>query len=113
MNDFTQTQTFLLGQEAQANLDNLVNNLQTIQTLLQEGQSPRMENIIKESIYLIEKIMPNLAFDNALKLTYLVRFLANCLLNLETMSSNTDKIDQTIQEITIWHDTVITIFQSN
>lgn len=57
--------------------------------------------------------MPNLAFDNALKLTYLVRFLVNYLLDLETISSDTDKIDQTIQEITIWHDTVITIFQSN
>ncbi|MHC5746769.1 MAG: hypothetical protein ACYTXT_33740 [Nostoc sp.] len=45
MNDFTQT--ILLRQEAQANLDNLVNNLQTIQSLLQEGQSPRIENIIK------------------------------------------------------------------
>ncbi|NEU77576.1 hypothetical protein [Nostoc sp. UIC 10630] len=113
MNDFTQTQTFLLRQEAQANLDNLVNNLQTIQTLLQEGQSPRIENIIKESICLIENIMPNLAFDNALKLTYLVRFLVNCLLDLETITSDTDKINQTIQEITIWHDTLITIFQSN
>ena len=113
MNDFTQTQTFLLRQEAQANLDNLVNNLQTIQSLLKEGQNPRIENIIKESIYLIEKIMQNLAFDNALKLTYLVRFLVNCLLNLETISSDTDKINETIQEITIWHDTVITIFQSN
>ncbi|MCC5661944.1 hypothetical protein LC608_34410 [Nostoc sp. XA010] len=95
MNDFTQT--FFLRQEAQANLDNLVNNLQTIQSLLQEGQSPRIENIIKESIYLIENIMPNLAFDNALKLTYLVRFLVNCLFNLEIISSDTDKINQTIQ----------------
>jgi len=34
-------------------------------------------------------------------------------LNLETISSDTEKINQTIQEITIWHDTLITIFQSN
>jgi len=109
MNDFTQPQIILLRQEAQANLDNLVNNLQTLQSLLQESQNPRIENIIKDSIYLIENIMPNLAFDDALKLTYLVRFLIDCLLNLEKIGSDTDKINQTIQEITIWHDAVIQI----
>jgi hypothetical protein len=109
MNDFTPT--ILLRQEAQANLDSLVKNLQRIQSLLQQGQNQIIENIIQESIYLIEKIMPNVEFDDALKLTSLVRFLIGCLLNLETISSDTDKINQTIQEITIWNDTVIKVSQ--
>ena len=92
-------------------LNNLNNHLKQIQGLLQDGNNNDVvKNLIRETMYFIEWIAPDVEFDYAFELANLGRFLTRWLLNIESWN-NTETRNQVNQELDNWNDRVLQMSQ--
>ena len=91
-------------------LNNLTNHLKQIQGLLQDGNNDVVKNLIRETMYFLEWIAPDVEFDYAFELANLGRFLTRWLLNIESWN-NTETRNQVNQELDNWNDRVLQMSQ--
>ena len=90
----------------------LSNHLKQIRVLLQDGNNNDVvKNLIRETMYFIEWIAPDLEFDNAFELTNLGRFLTRWLFKWEQIWNDTEVRNQVNQELDNWNDRVLQMSQ--
>ena len=93
-------------------LNNLNNHLKQIQSLLQEGNNNDIvKNLIRETMYFIEWIAPDIEFDYAFELANLGRFLTRWLFKWEQIWNDTEIRNQVNQELGSWNDRVLQMSQ--
>ncbi|WP_413176228.1 hypothetical protein [Anabaena azotica] len=88
-------------------LNNLNTHLTQIQSLSQDtGNNEIVKSLIRETMYFIEWITPDVEFDHAFELANLGRFLSRWLFSVEGWN-NTDIKNQFIQELVTWNDCIL------
>jgi|694.fasta_scaffold06283_3 hypothetical protein len=92
-------------------LNNLTNHLKQIQGLLQDGNNDVVKNLIRETMYFIEWIAPDVEFDYAFELANLGRFLTRWLFKWEQIWNDKEARNQVNQELGNWNDRVLQISQ--
>jgi four helix bundle protein len=89
-------------------LGKLVTNLARINQLFSDStHEDVVKSLIRETMYFLEWIAPDIDIDNAFELANLGRFLTRWLFNWEPAWNNTDAKNQIIQELGIWSDSVL------
>jgi hypothetical protein len=92
-------------------LNNLTNHLKQIQGLLQDGNNDVVKNLIRETMYFIEWIAPDVECDYAFELANLGRFLTRWLFKWEQIWNDKEARNQVNQELGNWNDRVLQISQ--
>jgi hypothetical protein len=93
-------------------LEFLNNYLKQIQGLLQDSNNNDVvKNLIRETMYLIEWIAPDIEFDYAFELANLGRFLTRWLFKWEPIWNDTEARNQVNKELGNWNDRVLQISQ--
>jgi len=106
MINLTYKQETFIKDDVCIRLNNLNNHLKQIQGLLQDGNNDAVKNLIRETMYFIEWIAPDLEFDYAFELANLGRFLTRWLFNVEAWN-NPETKTQFIQELVNWNNRVL------
>ncbi|WP_375490946.1 hypothetical protein [uncultured Nostoc sp.] len=89
-------------------LGKLATNLARINQLFSEStHEDVVKSLIRETMYFLEWIAPDIDIDNACELANLGRFLTRWLFNWEQAWNDTDAKNQIIQELGIWSDSVL------
>lgn len=88
----------------------LLNNLASIKSSFSQSiHEDVVKNLIRETLYFIEWIAPDIDIDNAFELANLGRFLTRWLFNWEKAWNDTEAKIKIIQELDIWSDSVVQI----
>ncbi|MEA5551966.1 hypothetical protein VB713_13525 [Anabaena cylindrica UHCC 0172] len=112
MTNFTALQATFIKDDISIRLNNLNNHFKQIQGLLQDGNNNDVvKNLIRETMYFIEWIAPDVEFDHAFELANLGRFFTRWLFKWEQIWNNTEARDQVNQELGIWNDRVLQMSQ--
>ncbi len=109
MTSFTALQTTFIKDDVSIRLQNLNNHLKQIQSLSQD-HTPGNENVkslIRETMYFIEWIAPDVEFNHAFELANLGRFLTRWLFSSEETWNNTTSKIQVMQELDTWAESVL------
>ena len=108
MTNFTVLQTTFIKDNVSIRLQNLNNHLKQIQSLSQDHtpDNESVKNLIRETMYFIEWIGPDVEFDHAFELANLGRFLTRWLFSSEEIWNNTTSKTQVIQELAAWSESV-------
>jgi hypothetical protein len=89
-------------------LGKLATNLARIKSSMSDSKHEDVvKSLIRETMYFLEWIAPDLDIDNAFELASLGRFLTRWQFNWEQGWNNTDAKNQIIQELDIWSDSVL------
>lgn len=107
-NNFTYEQQTFLQDSISVRLEKLATNLTQIKSYFSESTDENaLKSLIRETMYFIEWIGPDIDIDNAFQLANLGRFLTRWLFKWEQAWNNTEAKNQIIQELRIWSDSVL------
>jgi len=107
MTNFTDLQATFIKYNVSTRLQNLNNHLRQIQSLLQDStNNETVESLIRETMYFIEWIAPDVEFDHAFELANLGRFLTRWLFTLEETCNNVTSKSRVNQELSTWAESV-------
>ncbi|MGM3309697.1 hypothetical protein ACSQ6I_27565 [Anabaena sp. WFMT] len=111
MTKFTTLQATFIKDDVAIRLNNLNNHLKQIQALSQDSANNEVvKALIRETMYFIEWIAPDIEFDHAFELANLGRFLTRWLFNAEAWS-HTESENQFTQELGNWNNRILQISQ--
>ncbi len=89
-------------------LEKLATNLARISQLFSDStHEDVVKSLIRETMYFLEWIAPDIDIDNAFELANLGRFLTRWLFNWEQAWNDTEAKNQIIQELGTWSDSVL------
>lgn len=89
-------------------LGKLANNLARIKSSYSDSiHEDVVKSLMRETMYFIEWIAPDIDIDNAFELANLGRFLTRWLFNWEQAWNDTKVKNQMIQELGTWSDSVL------
>jgi hypothetical protein len=112
MINLTYKQETFIKDDVCIRLNNLNNHLKQIQGLLQDGNNnDAVKNLIRQTMYFIEWIAPDVEFDYAFELANLGRFLTSWLFKWEQIWNDKEARNQVNQELGNWNDRVLQISQ--
>jgi hypothetical protein len=104
-------QAQFIKEDVYIRLNNLNAHLTQIQSLSQDfTNNEAVKNLIRETMYFIEWIAPDLEFDYAFDLANLGRFLTRWLFSAEAWN-NTDVRNQINQELGDWNNRILQMSQ--
>lgn len=104
MTNLNTLQATFIRNDVYIRLNNLNSHLTQIQSLSKDpGNNEIVKSLIRETMYFIEWIAPDVEFDHAFELANLGRFLTRWLFSVESWN-NTDIKNQFIQELDNWND---------
>ncbi|MBS3029303.1 MAG: hypothetical protein HCA25_20125 [Dolichospermum sp. DET50] len=107
MTNLTTLQTTFIKDDVSIRLNNLNNHLKEIQSLSQDyHNSDTVKSLIKETMYFIEWIAPDVEFDDAFELANLSRFLTRWLFSTEVWN-NSKARNQIIDELGAWNNRIL------
>ncbi|MDZ8105775.1 MAG: hypothetical protein RM338_09170 [Nostoc sp. DedQUE12a] len=107
-NNLTYEQQTFLQDNIPVRLEKLATNLTQIESYFSEYiDEDALKSLIRETMYFIEWIGPDIDIDNAFELANLGRFLTRWLFKWEQAWNNTEVKNQIIQELRIWSDSVL------
>ncbi|AFZ60982.1 hypothetical protein H6G54_28540 [Anabaena cylindrica FACHB-243] len=111
MTKFTTLQATFIKDDVSIRLNNLNNHLTQIQALSQDpANNETVKALIRETIYFIEWIAPDIEFDHAFELANLARFLTRWLFNVEAWN-HTKTENQFTHELENWNNRILQISQ--
>lgn len=107
-NGLTYEQEIFVQDSIPVRLGKLATNLARINQLFSDStHEDVVKSLIRETMYFLEWIAPDIDIDNACELANLGRFLTRWLFNWEQAWNDTDAKNQIIQELGIWSDSVL------
>jgi hypothetical protein len=108
MTNVTTLQVTFIQDNVSIRLKNLNNHLKQIQILSKNAANGDVvKSLIKETMYFIEWIAPDVEFDHAFELANLGRFLTRWLFKWEQIWNDAETKNQIIQEIGDWNDRIL------
>ncbi|AFZ61207.1 hypothetical protein H6G54_29205 [Anabaena cylindrica FACHB-243] len=111
MTKLSMLQAQFIKEDVYIRLNNLNAHLTQIQSLSQDfTNNEAVKNLIRETMYFIEWIAPDLEFDYAFDLANLGRFLTRWLFSAEAWN-NTDVRNQINQELGDWNNRILQMSQ--
>ncbi|MEA5621342.1 hypothetical protein VB711_26420 [Cronbergia sp. UHCC 0137] len=112
MINLTYKQETFIKDDVSIGLSNLNNHLKQIQGLLQDvNNNEVIKSLIRQTMYFIEWIAPDVEFDYAFELVNLGRFLTRWLFKWEQIWNDTEASNQVNQELGNWNDRVLQMSQ--
>ncbi|MBD2629584.1 hypothetical protein [Trichormus variabilis] len=112
MTNFTTLQATFIKDDVSIRLNNLNNHLKQIQSLSKDNDNNEVvKSLIRETMYFIEWIAPDIEFDHAFELANLGRFLTRWLFKWEQIWNDTETRNQVNQELGSWNDRVLQMSQ--
>ncbi len=107
MTIFAAQQVTFIKDDVSTRLKKLNNHLKQIQSLSQDStNNETVKTLIREAIYFIEWIGPDVEFDYAFKLANLARFLTRWLFSSAETWNNGTSESRVIQELNTWSESV-------
>jgi len=107
MTNFATLQAIFIKDDVSTRLQNLNHHLKRIQTLSQDStNNDSIRLLIREAMYFIEWIGPDVEFDHAFELANLGRFLTRWLLSSEETWKNAASKTCVIQDLSNWAESV-------
>lgn len=107
MTNLTYNQASFIKDDVSIRLNNLSNHLKQIQRLSEDHDNTEVvRTLIKETMYFIEWIAPDVEFDHAFELANLGRFLTRWLFNVEAWSYTETK-NQFTKELENWNNRML------
>ncbi|MBD2295098.1 hypothetical protein H6G06_16825 [Anabaena sphaerica FACHB-251] len=111
MINLTYNQASFIKDDVSIRLNKLNNHLKQIQGLSEDPDNNEVvKTLIKETMYFIEWIAPDVEFDHAFELANLGRFLTKWLFNVEAWN-NTETDNQFTQELENWNNRILQVSQ--
>jgi hypothetical protein len=112
MTNFTALQATFIKDDVSTRFKNLMYHLTQIQSLSKDAANHDVvKSLIRETMYFIEWIAPDVEFDHAFELANLGRFFTRWLFKWEQIWNDTEARNQVNQELGNWNDRVLQMSQ--